>query len=80
MNCQELLDLLLDYIGGELVVEKHRTFEIHLSGCNKCVMLVGNLSTHNSVCPRPYLDANASFERRGTAQENVGTASGSDEG
>jgi anti-sigma factor RsiW len=40
MNCRELLDLLLDYVGGELVVEKHRTVEIHLTGCNSCVMLV----------------------------------------
>ena len=40
MNCQELLELLLDYVGGELVVEKHRTVEIHLSGCSSCVRMV----------------------------------------
>jgi anti-sigma factor RsiW len=40
MNCQELLELLLDYIGGELVVEKHQTVEIHLSGCTQCFTLV----------------------------------------
>jgi anti-sigma factor RsiW len=40
MNCQELLDLLHDYIGGELVIEQHRTVEIHITGCNKCLMLV----------------------------------------
>jgi anti-sigma factor RsiW len=40
MNCQELLELLHDYIGGELVVEKHQTVEIHLNGCSRCVTLV----------------------------------------
>jgi hypothetical protein len=40
MNCQELLDLLHDYIGGELVIELHRTVEIHITGCNNCLMLV----------------------------------------
>jgi anti-sigma factor RsiW len=40
MNCQELIDLLLDYVGGELVVEKHRTIEIHLTGCPNCLTLV----------------------------------------
>jgi len=40
MNCQELLDLLADYIGGDLVVEKHQTVEIHLTGCTRCGILV----------------------------------------
>ncbi|HEV3385630.1 MAG TPA: zf-HC2 domain-containing protein [Gemmata sp.] len=40
MNCEELLELLIDYIGGELVVEKHQTVEIHLTGCTRCVTLV----------------------------------------
>jgi anti-sigma factor RsiW len=40
MNCQELRDLLVDYIGGELVVEKHQTVEIHLTSCGRCVTLV----------------------------------------
>jgi hypothetical protein len=42
VNCQELLDLLLDYVGGELVIEKHQTLEIHLRGCNKCVTIVNS--------------------------------------
>jgi anti-sigma factor RsiW len=40
MNCEELLELLIDYIGGELVVEKHQTVEIHLTSCTRCVTLV----------------------------------------
>lgn len=37
MTCQELLDRLVDYYGGELEIEEHRTIEIHLSGCQTCV-------------------------------------------
>jgi anti-sigma factor RsiW len=40
MNCQELLDLLLDYVGGELIVETHRTVEAHLTGCPNCLTIV----------------------------------------
>jgi anti-sigma factor RsiW len=40
VSCEKLLDLLLDYVGGELVVEQHQSVEIHLAGCDKCLMLV----------------------------------------
>jgi anti-sigma factor RsiW len=40
MNCQELIDLLHDYTSGELVVEQHRTVEVHLSECKHCFTLV----------------------------------------
>lgn len=40
MTCQELCDILHDFISGELVVEKHRTVEVHLSKCRNCVTLV----------------------------------------
>jgi anti-sigma factor RsiW len=40
MTCQELIDLLTDYIHGELVAERHQRFEIHLSGCKNCVIMV----------------------------------------
>ena len=58
MNCQELLDLLHDYIGGELVIEQHRTVEIHVSGCNNCLILVESyrhtirLARHCPKCER----------------------------
>ncbi len=42
MNCQEILDVLHDYTSGELVVERHRTVEIHLSECQTCVRLVNS--------------------------------------
>jgi anti-sigma factor RsiW len=40
MNCQELLNQLLDYVGGELVVEQRRTIELHLACCEHCATLV----------------------------------------
>jgi len=27
---------LADYLGGELVVERHETVKIHIAGCEKC--------------------------------------------
>jgi anti-sigma factor RsiW len=36
MTCDELISLLVDYLGGELVAEHRETFEIHIRGCEKC--------------------------------------------
>jgi len=36
MNCAELLEFLVDYLSGELVVEHRETFELHVRGCPKC--------------------------------------------
>jgi anti-sigma factor RsiW len=40
MTCQELHDLLFDYIGGELIVEQRQTIEIHISGCPDCTIRI----------------------------------------
>lgn len=40
MTCNELLDLLQDYIGEELVVELRQTIEIHITGCKDCTIRV----------------------------------------
>jgi anti-sigma factor RsiW len=40
MTCRELHDLLADYLSGDLVVEQHRTVEVHLGTCKSCVTLV----------------------------------------
>jgi anti-sigma factor RsiW len=40
MTCEELLEALLDYVGGELVVERRTTIETHISGCKNCSVLV----------------------------------------
>ncbi|MBP3958468.1 hypothetical protein J8F10_24740 [Gemmata sp. G18] len=40
MTCTELAALLVDYLGGELVVEHHETVTVHISGCKKCEVFV----------------------------------------
>ena len=40
MTCNELLQILHEYVGGELVVDKHKTVQVHLDGCENCVRLV----------------------------------------
>lgn len=40
MNCQELLEVLLDYVNGELLLESRTTVDIHISGCPHCGLLV----------------------------------------
>lgn len=40
MTCEELAELLHDYVGGELVIEVRETFEVHFNGCGKCGPLV----------------------------------------
>lgn len=36
MNCDELMAILVDYPGEELVIEQRTTFELHIRGCAKC--------------------------------------------
>jgi hypothetical protein len=40
MTCQELLELVLDYHGGELVVTQRETVEIHVAACEQCAILI----------------------------------------
>ncbi|MGL4423813.1 MAG: anti-sigma factor family protein [Gemmataceae bacterium] len=36
MVCREVLELLLDYVDGELPAEQQQQFERHLCGCLQC--------------------------------------------
>jgi anti-sigma factor RsiW len=36
MTCNELLERLVDFLGGELVAEHKETVEVHIKGCPKC--------------------------------------------
>jgi anti-sigma factor RsiW len=45
MNCHELVNHLLDYIGGELILEQRQTIELHLACCERCTALV-----HSYTC------------------------------
>jgi anti-sigma factor RsiW len=40
MTCQDLHNLLIDYLGGDLHVEVVRTVEVHLQECQTCVTQV----------------------------------------
>ena len=39
-RCDEFVELLVDYIGGELPPERARALEIHLELCPPCVSFV----------------------------------------
>ena len=36
MTCEELVDLLLDFVGGEVTPEQRAVIEQHLCGCPPC--------------------------------------------
>ncbi len=40
MNCQQLADLLLEFLSGELEPDHHSAIEEHLVGCSSCVTFV----------------------------------------
>jgi anti-sigma factor RsiW len=40
VTCQELLDILHDYLDGELVVEQRQTVELHMTGCKDCTIRI----------------------------------------
>ena len=40
MTCEELLELLLDYVGGDLVVELRETVEVHIQTCQNCTIRI----------------------------------------
>ncbi|MBA4190407.1 MAG: hypothetical protein C0467_20660 [Planctomycetaceae bacterium] len=66
MTCQELLDLLHDYVGNELVIESRTTVEVHISGCLQCGTLV-HAYTHTVRVARALPKCNplpAAFEAR----------------
>jgi anti-sigma factor RsiW len=40
VTCEELYQMLHDYVGGALVVESRTTVEVHINGCEHCGVLV----------------------------------------
>jgi anti-sigma factor RsiW len=45
VTCKELLELLNDYVGEELVVEQRQTVEFHMTGCKDCTIRVETYRT-----------------------------------
>ena len=44
MSCQEMVDLLLDFVGGEITPEQRAMIEQHHCGCPPCVRHVEEYS------------------------------------
>jgi len=38
--CREVVELLCDFVGGELAIEQCRELELHLCQCQKCLVYV----------------------------------------
>lgn len=43
MSCDTLLNILNDYIDGDIDPELRRDFEVHLHGCDACQIVVDNI-------------------------------------
>jgi anti-sigma factor RsiW len=43
LTCQELVELVSDYLEGSLAAHEHRRFEVHLVGCERCLIYVDQL-------------------------------------
>lgn len=46
VRCQELVDLLMDYLDGELAAPRAAALEVHLNGCSPCLAF---LNTYRST-------------------------------
>jgi predicted anti-sigma-YlaC factor YlaD len=44
-TCQELAELLTDYLEGLLTPEQHALFDLHISGCRDCTLYVEQMRT-----------------------------------
>ena len=45
LSCQELVELVTDYLEGALSPDDHRTVEEHLAGCDGCTTYVDQMRT-----------------------------------
>lgn len=65
MNCQELLEVLLDYVNGEMLVESRTTVDVHISGCPHCGILVQSyVHTVRVARALPKCNLPAAFEAK----------------
>lgn len=65
MTCEELHQLLHDYVGGALVVESRTTVEVHIKGCDHCGGLVHSYTHTVRVARRlPKCGLPPAFEAR----------------
>jgi anti-sigma factor RsiW len=49
-TCKECIDLLLDYVEGELSVDVRSRLETHLGGCEPCVSFLKTYRATPGLC------------------------------
>ena len=65
MTCDELVAMLVDFLGGELVVEHRESFELHVRGCPKCEAYIATYThTVRVVRALPKCGLPQAFEAR----------------
>ena len=65
LSCQELVELVTDYLEGALLLEEHSRFEAHISGCDGCGVYLEQMRTTVRMLghlPAPALPAGAERE------------------
>lgn len=50
MRCQEIVDLLVDYLDAELNDEQQRRLEAHLDACPECVDFIASHRETGAIC------------------------------
>ena len=50
LNCQKIMDLLVDYVDGELDPETAQKLEEHLQGCSPCVKFIDSYRQTGAIC------------------------------
>jgi len=51
-TCQELAELITDYLEGALPQAQHALFDLHLAGCRDCSLYVEQMRTTVAVTGR----------------------------
>jgi anti-sigma factor RsiW len=51
-TCKDSIDVLLQYLDGELPAEDAAALEAHLGGCTPCVELVRTYRATSNLCKR----------------------------
>lgn len=52
MDCQQLVDLVVDYLDGDLGRDKEQRLETHLDDCPECVEFLDSYRQTGTVCRR----------------------------
>ena len=56
VTCRELVELLADYLDGELAPEVRETFDDHLARCPSCVSYLNSYRTTLAVTKAAFKD------------------------